>query len=119
MNYMYQMVSKFLSVLCLMSLLSCGSDQELTDETATSTSKMAGRATFPNIKVLAYNTFLLRDINVASTTQWSQQARAEKLGEALFLKNYDVLLLQECFDNAAAGKLRQKLLPVFPYQTPS
>ncbi|TLX23674.1 sphingomyelin phosphodiesterase [Chryseobacterium indologenes] len=118
MNYMYQMVSKFLSVLCLMSLLSCGSDQELTDETATSTSKMAGRATFPNIKVLAYNTFLLRDINVASTTQWSQQARAEKLGEALFLKNYDVLLLQECFDNAAAGKLRQKLLPVFPYQTP-
>ena len=59
------------------------------------------------IKVLTYNTFLLRDIAVASTTQWSQNARAEKLGDADFIKNYDVLLLQECFDNTASTSLRK------------
>lgn len=71
-----------------------------------------------NIKVLTYNTFLLRDLGISSLTQWSQQARAEQLGDESFLKNYDILLLQECFDNTAANKLRKKLLPTFPYQTP-
>jgi sphingomyelin phosphodiesterase len=42
------------------------------------------------IKVLSYNTFLLRDIAPASTTQWSQNKRAEKLGDANFINNYDV-----------------------------
>jgi len=118
MNLMKFLLFRFIPVLCLLTLLSCRSDQFQPDETLPNPQENAMRAAFPNIKVLSYNTFLLRDIKAASTTQWSQFARAEKLGEASFLKNYDVLLLQECFDNAAAGKLREKLLPTFPYQTP-
>ncbi|AZA84129.1 sphingomyelin phosphodiesterase [Chryseobacterium lactis] len=119
MNYMYRFLSRFLPVFCL-ALVSCTSDQDLSsaNEKESYPQQMAKIAPGAGIKVLTYNTFLLRDISVSSTTQWSQQARAEKLGEASFLKNYDVLLLQECFDNAAANKLRQKLLPTFPYQTP-
>ncbi|PWN71898.1 sphingomyelin phosphodiesterase [Chryseobacterium phosphatilyticum] len=118
MNYIYHTIFRMLPTLCLLCLFSCRSDQSLTDEVLPDTQRIAGRNVSPNIKVLTYNTFLLRDISISSTTQWSQQARAEKLGEASFLKNYDVLLLQECFDNTAANKLRQKLLSSFPYQTP-
>ncbi|NIF04800.1 sphingomyelin phosphodiesterase [Chryseobacterium sp. Tr-659] len=118
MNYFRFPLFRFFPIVCLFTLLSCRTDQNLADGEPLNKQESAYRTAIPNIKVLAYNTFLLRDINVASTTQWSQQARAEKLGEAPFLKNYDVLLLQECFDNTAANKLRQKLLATFPYQTP-
>jgi sphingomyelin phosphodiesterase len=69
------------------------------------------------IRVLSYNTFLLSNLG-ASITQWSQEERASMLGEADFLKNYDVLLLQECFDNTSVRALRENLSATFPYETP-
>lgn len=118
MNQMKFSLFRFLPVLCLLTLLSCRSDQFQPDETLPNAQENAMRGSFPNIKVLSYNTFLLKELAVSGMTQWSQQARAQKIGEASFLKNYDVLMLQECFDNAASDKLREKLLPTFPYQTP-
>ncbi|KAA2223593.1 sphingomyelin phosphodiesterase [Chryseobacterium sediminis] len=109
---------RFLPVLCLLTLLSCRSDQFQPDETLPNAQENAMRSAFPNIKVLSYNTFLLKELLVSGMTQWAQQDRAERLGGASFLRNYDVLMLQECFDNDAAAKLRKKLLPNFPYQTP-
>lgn len=70
------------------------------------------------IKILSYNTFLLTNIPGVSTTQWSQTQRAERLANADFIKNYDVLLLQECLDPTASRTLRQKLETSYPYQTP-
>ncbi|ASW72923.1 hypothetical protein IQ37_05360 [Chryseobacterium piperi] len=111
-----------LAVLCLLSFNSCR-EQSSFEENSPLTDNSNQQNKFSRlgdneIKVLAYNTFLLRDIAVASTTQWSQNTRAERLGNAGFINNYDILLLQECFDNTAAGILREKLLPKFPYQTP-
>lgn len=105
-----------------MSIISCA-DQTGFEENENQIEKLNKLDKFSRlggtqIKVLTYNTFLLRDIAVASTTQWSQNARAEKLGNAAFINNYDILLLQECFDNTAATTLRQKLISKFPYQTP-
>ncbi|WP_412850754.1 sphingomyelin phosphodiesterase [Chryseobacterium sp. PMSZPI] len=119
MNHIRHTLLRFLPMLCFFVILSCN-DVQYADEiqSGNQPGKAARTGSFPTIKVLTYNTFLLRDTSAAATTQWSQQARAEKLGDAPFLKNYDVLLLQECFDNTAAGKLRQKLLTTFPYQTP-
>lgn len=111
-----------LTLLCFIFFHSCR-DQASFEENNTTTGNLnlqnqISRLGDPQIKVLAYNTFLLRNIAVASTTQWSQNLRAEKIGSAGFINNYDILLLQECFDNTAAGILREKLLTKFPYQTP-
>ena len=85
---------RFLSVLYLLTLLSCRSDQFQPDETLPVAKENAMRGSFPNIKVLSYNTFLLKELLVSGMTQWSQQNRAERLGAASFLKNYDVLMLR-------------------------
>lgn len=70
------------------------------------------------LKVLSYNVFLLRDLFFASTTQWGQKERASILSKQEFLRDYDVLMLQECFDNQATNTLRENLKKDFPYQTP-
>ncbi|UTF92216.1 sphingomyelin phosphodiesterase [Elizabethkingia anophelis] len=70
-----------------------------------------------NIKILTYNTYLLPNTVVVAESQWAQEERAEKLGEADFIKNYDVLLLQECFDVRACNNLRQKISSTYPYLT--
>ncbi|WBV56636.1 sphingomyelin phosphodiesterase [Chryseobacterium daecheongense] len=111
-----------LALLCFLSFISCGEQAsfEENDSIANQVNKndRFSRLGDNDLKVLTYNTFLLRDIAVASTTQWSQNQRAEKIGTADFIKNYDVLLLQECFDNTASTILREKLSSKFPYQTP-
>ncbi|QNK64606.1 sphingomyelin phosphodiesterase [Pedobacter sp. PAMC26386] len=71
-----------------------------------------------SIKVLTHNLFLLPDIAVSSTTQWAQAARGAVIGSADYLKKYDVLLLEECFDNTASKALKDNLVTNFPYQTP-
>lgn len=71
-----------------------------------------------SIKVLTHNLFLLPDVIVSSTTQWSQAARGAVIGSAGYLRDYDVLLLEECFDNNASKALKDNLAAGFPYQTP-
>ncbi|WP_418123035.1 hypothetical protein ACNFU2_21040 [Chryseobacterium sp. PTM-20240506] len=99
-----------LALLCFLSFISC-SEQTSFEENSSLADQANKKDRFSrlgdnDLKVLTYNTFLLRDIAVASTTQWSQNQRAEKIGTADFIKNYDVLLLQECFDNTASTILR-------------
>lgn len=123
MNYLNRKPYWFLLLLTVLFFVSCRQEQTLLrdhDAEAKNTQKFNefSRLGGSQIKVLSYNTFLLRDIAVASTTQWSQNARAEKLGDADFIKNYDVLLLQECFDNTACTSLRKKLSNSYPYLTP-
>ncbi|MGS2737803.1 sphingomyelin phosphodiesterase, partial [Sinomicrobium sp. M5D2P17] len=71
------------------------------------------------VKVLSYNVYLLTEaIALASSQSWSQEERASRLGKAGFIKNYDVLLLQECFDKPATKALREGLSETHPYLTP-
>ncbi|MGS2764530.1 sphingomyelin phosphodiesterase [Sinomicrobium sp. M5D2P9] len=71
------------------------------------------------VRVLSYNVYLLTEaIALASSQSWSQEERASRLGKAGFIKNYDVLLLQECFDKPATKVLCENLSGTHPYQTP-
>ncbi|RNL77947.1 sphingomyelin phosphodiesterase, partial [Sinomicrobium pectinilyticum] len=61
---------------------------------------------------------LTEAIALASSQSWSQEERASRLGKADFIQNYDVLLLQECFDRPATKVLCENLSGTHPYQTP-
>ncbi|MBB6273918.1 sphingomyelin phosphodiesterase [Pedobacter cryoconitis] len=107
----------------LLSGTSCRKENMLTENSSLNASLnnnqfSSGSDDPPAIKVLTHNLFLLPDVVVASTTQWSQAKRGAIIGSADYLKDYDVLLLQECFDNSASKVLKDNLASEFPYQTP-
>ena len=116
---MKQLNHKFyplLLLLCCLFIGSCSKDRVMHETGSQQLNTFVEKGGVP-IKVLSYNTFLLPNLG-ASMTQWSQEERASRLGKAGFLKNYDVLLLQECFDMSASNKLRKNLSGTFPYLTP-
>ncbi|WP_306349816.1 sphingomyelin phosphodiesterase [Flavobacterium sp. '19STA2R22 D10 B1'] len=115
-NYLKRSALLIALMACAISLNSCADDSFL-NEVQGNTSSLSPKEN-TNIRVLSHNVFLLTENLLASTTQWSQFDRANLIGNANYLKDYDVLLLQECFDNNASNALKEKLSTTFPYQTP-
>ncbi|NIK13401.1 sphingomyelin phosphodiesterase [Alkalibacillus almallahensis] len=68
-----------------------------------------------NLDIVAYNVYLM-----SSTLEpnWGQDQRANLISEADFMKNQDVVVLNELFDNNASDQLLNQLSNQYPYQTP-
>ena len=116
--------TKWLAIIAIILLnASCRKENVLSEEKSSKASSTINSISnnsngVASIKVLTHNLFLLPDVIVSPTTQWSQAARGAVIGSAGYLKDYDVLLLEECFDNNASKALKDNLTPGFPYQTP-
>lgn len=65
-----------------------------------------------DFKLLAHNVYMLPVVN------WGQAQRADLIAQADYIKGYDVVLLQEAFDNSASDKLLSGLKGEYPHQTP-
>ncbi|KAF9537132.1 hypothetical protein EC957_008790 [Mortierella hygrophila] len=50
---------------------------------------------------------------------WGQVTRAGLISNSDYIKNHDVLVLQECFDLTACDAIRSGLASQYPYQTPT
>ncbi|MCP3802741.1 endonuclease/exonuclease/phosphatase family protein [Allokutzneria sp. A3M-2-11 16] len=69
----------------------------------------------PPVRVLTHNVKFLPKI--AAPTD-AQDTRAGLIANASYIKGYDVVVLNEVFDNPASEKLLQGLRAEYPYQTP-
>ena len=65
-----------------------------------------------DFKLLAHNIYMLPVVNSG------QAQRADLIANADYIKGYDVVLLQEAFDNPASDKLLSGLKGEYPHQTP-
>jgi sphingomyelin phosphodiesterase len=65
-----------------------------------------------DFKLLAHNVYML------PVVKWGQDQRADLIAQADYIKGYDVVLLQEAFDNGASNKLLSGLKGQYPHQTP-
>ncbi|MFE7115540.1 sphingomyelin phosphodiesterase [Streptomyces sp. NPDC057654] len=71
------------------------------------------------MRILTHNVMLLTYYEVAPKTHWDQDERAAFIGQADYLDGYDIIALQEMFDNGASDKLLTKLVEKgYPYSTP-
>ncbi|MFB9908377.1 endonuclease/exonuclease/phosphatase family protein [Allokutzneria oryzae] len=75
----------------------------------------ATAAEAPPVRVLTHNVKFLPKI--AAPTD-AQDTRAGLIATADYVKGYDVVVLNEVFDNPASEKLLQGLRAEYPYQTP-
>ncbi|GAA4037310.1 sphingomyelin phosphodiesterase [Allokutzneria multivorans] len=75
----------------------------------------AASAESPPVRVLTHNVKFLPKI--AAPTD-AQDTRAGLIAAASYVKGYDVVVLNEVFDNPASEKLLQGLRAEYPYQTP-
>ncbi|KAF9958592.1 hypothetical protein BGZ72_000171 [Mortierella alpina] len=66
-----------------------------------------------SLSILSNNVFLL------GAVPWEQQTRARLIAKAEYIKNHDVVVLQECFRNKHCSDLKQGLRSEYPYATPS
>ncbi|MCX5231459.1 sphingomyelin phosphodiesterase [Streptomyces sp. NBC_00233] len=69
----------------------------------------------PALNIVSSNTMLLPS---AIVDQWAQDFRGELIGSSSYVKNRDVVVFQELFDNSASDILMDKLKTQYPYQTP-
>src|SRR5919202_5067329 len=65
-----------------------------------------------DFKLLAHNVYMLPMVN------WGQAQRADLIAQADYIKGYDVVLLQEAFDNIPSDQLLSGLKGEYPHQTP-
>lgn len=49
---------------------------------------------------------------------WGQYKRAYLIGQSSYIKNNDVVIFNEAFDNGASDKLLSNVKKEYPYQTP-
>lgn len=69
-----------------------------------------------SIKILTYNVYMINPpLGISAAPNRSK--RAKLIGEADFVKGYDVVILNELFDNDASKILMDALLKEYPYQT--
>lgn len=69
----------------------------------------------PELKLATHNVYMLSTLLYPN---WGQGVRANLIPEASYLKNNDVLIFNELFDNNASYELLKNLKAMFPYQTP-
>ena len=68
-----------------------------------------------NLKIASYNVFMLsRNLY----PNWGQIQRADLISKTNFLKNNDVIIFNEAFDNVASTKLLENVKKEYPNQTP-
>ncbi|KAK3821423.1 MAG: sphingomyelin phosphodiesterase [Benniella sp.] len=68
------------------------------------------------ISVLTNNVYFLSEILYPN---WGQRTRAQLIANSDYIKNHDVIVLQECFANDPCNGLRDGLRSQYPYQTPT
>ncbi|KAF9311889.1 hypothetical protein BG003_006875 [Podila horticola] len=67
------------------------------------------------LSVMTFNVYFLTELFF----NWGQNLRAERIANSEFIKDHDILVIEECFDNTPCNILRNKLLAEYPYQTPT
>ena len=67
------------------------------------------------LRVLTHNVYML---STNLYPNWGQNLRASMIAQADYLKNQDVVILNEAFDNTASATLLNGLAAQYPYQTP-
>ncbi|ABS20917.1 Sphingomyelin phosphodiesterase [Bacillus cytotoxicus NVH 391-98] len=65
-------------------------------------------------KIMTHNVYML---STNLYPNWGQKERADLIGEANYIKNQDVVILNEVFDNKASDSLLQNLKKEYPNQT--
>ncbi|KAF9361243.1 hypothetical protein BGX34_007256 [Mortierella sp. NVP85] len=71
----------------------------------------AGNST---LSVLTNNVYFLPAI----VSKWAQNERAELIAKSDYIKDHDIVVIQECFDIKACKTLRDNLRSQYPHQTP-
>ncbi|KAF9969366.1 hypothetical protein BGZ73_008297 [Actinomortierella ambigua] len=66
-----------------------------------------------NLSVLSYNVYFLNEM----FSNWGQRTRAQLIADAPFMKNHDIVLLQECFDYDPKEILVNGLKTQYPFYT--
>ena len=66
-----------------------------------------------SLRVMAHNVYMLDEVLL----DWAQTERAFMIAEAPYMQNWDVVLLQELFDNSAGDALLSALATAYPHQT--
>ncbi|KAF9154696.1 hypothetical protein DFQ26_000149 [Actinomortierella ambigua] len=66
-----------------------------------------------NLSVIAYNVYFLSEVY----SNWGQRSRAKLIADAPFMKNHDIVLLQECFDSDPRAILVDGLKTQYPHFT--
>ncbi|KAK3821421.1 MAG: phospholipase C precursor [Benniella sp.] len=69
----------------------------------------AGNST---LSVLSNNVYFLP----STVSNWAQTDRAKLIANSAYIKNHDVVVIQECFDNSACDELRKGLRSQYPHQ---
>ncbi|KAF9560449.1 hypothetical protein EC968_006206 [Mortierella alpina] len=68
------------------------------------------------LSVLTNNVYFLSEVLYPN---WGQRTRAQLIASSDYIKNHDVVVFQECFDNDPCGMLRDGLRAQYPHQTPT
>ncbi|KAI1318049.1 hypothetical protein EDD11_007283 [Mortierella claussenii] len=68
------------------------------------------------ISVLTNNVYFLSEVLYPN---WGQRTRAQLIASSDYVKNHDIIVLEECFDNDPCGIIRDGLRAQYPYQTPT
>jgi len=77
---------------------------------------LAQTNSYPNdFKLLTDNVYML---STKLYPNWGQVQRADLIAQADYIKGYDVVLLQEAFDNGPSDRLLSGLKGEYPHQTP-
>ncbi|AZJ24790.1 sphingomyelin phosphodiesterase (plasmid) [Bacillus wiedmannii bv. thuringiensis] len=66
------------------------------------------------LKVLTHNVYML---STNLYPNWGQRERADLIGAANYIKNQDVVILNEIFDNSASNRLLSNLFEQYQHQT--
>ena len=66
------------------------------------------------LKVMTHNVYML---STNLYPNWGQSERADLIGAAGYIKNQDVVILNEVFDNSASDRLLGNLKREYPNQT--
>ena len=66
------------------------------------------------LKVMTHNVYML---STNLYPNWGQSERADLIGAADYIKNQDVVILNEVFDNSASDRLLGNLKKEYPNQT--
>ncbi|MCC6201228.1 MAG: sphingomyelin phosphodiesterase [Moraxellaceae bacterium] len=75
-----------------------------------------GHAAYPDdLRLMTHNVYML---STNLYPNWGQNYRAGLIASADYIKNQDVVILNEAFDNAASVTLLNGLASQYPYQTP-
>lgn len=100
--------TKKVATLALANLLLVGA---LTDNSAKAESKKDDT----DLKLVSHNVYMLSTVLYPN---WGQYKRADLIGQSSYIKNNDVVIFNEAFDNGASDKLLSNVKKEYPYQTP-